>query len=338
MPARGLEGRWRRQSTTTANQGKEAYTMSANHLPPFSTNGNGHANGHANGHPPGTAKQEQGEAPQAPPNDQAGAGAKSVNPNPHPKPYFLPAGFPFDAYPRPLQLAILEVVQPCYVELVAGTANALERQAGATLTFMLLVEVIEQYQMGKLVAEVATGKPRSKDYDKQLQRLLRIVKSKEHVQKFLARLQAVRRKSFFPRFSLPPAGAPFNSPQPVAPPPFTSPPGGGNPYPPPPFSSEPAPGGPATQAGFASASGGEYPSSGDLQYCPRCYRPIVRHTHYCSHCKMQIPRSDNQPPSPQVSSAHGPMQTNATLTPLERAIRAGREAISGHGEPEEDDE
>jgi hypothetical protein len=134
-------------------------------------------------------------------------GGEPANHNVGPKPYFVPPGVPFESFPRPLQLAILEVVQPCYADLVLGAATALERQAGASLTFMLLLEVIEQYQLGKLVVDVAVGKPRSRDYDKQLRRYLRIVRSKEHVQKFVARLQAVRRKSLFPRFSLPPITA-----------------------------------------------------------------------------------------------------------------------------------
>jgi hypothetical protein len=56
--------------------------MSANHQPPFSTNGNGHANGHANGHPQSPSKQEQAEAP---PNDQAGAGCEICKSEPAPE-------------------------------------------------------------------------------------------------------------------------------------------------------------------------------------------------------------------------------------------------------------
>jgi hypothetical protein len=59
--------------------------------------------------------------------------------------------------------------------------------------------------------DVAVGKPRSREYDRELRRYLRIVRSKEHVQKFVARLQAVRRKSLLPRFSLPAPTTPMNS-------------------------------------------------------------------------------------------------------------------------------
>ena len=114
----------------------------------------------------------------------------------------MPPEIRFEMLPRQLQIAIDELIGPTYRELVLDARNALERQAGASLTLMLYLELIEQREIGRLASEVAIGKPRSKDYDKQMRRWLRIVKSKDHIQRFLMRLQAARLKSNFPRFSL----------------------------------------------------------------------------------------------------------------------------------------
>jgi len=234
---------------------------------------------------------------------------------------------------------------------------------------MLLIEVIEQYQLGKLVVDVAVGKPRSRDYDRQLRRYLRIVGSKDHIQKFIARLQAVRRKSLFPRFSLPAPTTPMNST------PF-SPPGGqpsgapthsfhqfanGGPTPAPkfdvapravdppssrdtgpaawpPHGREPMPGGSAAPAGcHAAPRSGHALSSAHVRYCGRCCGPVHQLAQLCPRCGAPLPSSADPrqavQPNPETGQGHS---SAAVQTFVNDAVRKLCEIAAEPDEPEED--
>jgi hypothetical protein len=110
-------------------------------------------------------------------------------------PDFLPDDFDFDALPAVVQRAICELVQPAYDELVAGADGALERAAGASFTFLLLLEVLDQFnltdQLGKGLKQ---GRGCRSLQDEEVFRHLRLAGAKDKVGGFLLRLRAFRAK------------------------------------------------------------------------------------------------------------------------------------------------
>jgi hypothetical protein len=105
------------------------------------------------------------------------------------RPYFIPPGISLADIPKEMQKGLFEIVQPCYEELVLGASTSLERQAGASLTFMLFLELLEQYDLGRLAENLRRSGGIGDSRDKQIDRYLRLVKSKQHVANFIARLQ-----------------------------------------------------------------------------------------------------------------------------------------------------
>lgn len=126
-----------------------------------------------------------------PTNDEQDA-AERPKRNRKSRPYFIPPGISLSEIPKEMQDGLFEIVQPCYDELVLGAATALERQAGASLTFMLFLEVLEQYDLGRLADNFRHSGGIGDNRDKQIDRYLRLVKSKQHVANFLFRLQDAR--------------------------------------------------------------------------------------------------------------------------------------------------
>jgi hypothetical protein len=106
-----------------------------------------------------------------------------------PRPYFIPPGFSISEIPQEMQKGLFEILQPCYDELVLGASTSLERQAGASLTFMLFLELLEQYDLGMLAENLRRSGGIGDSRDKQIDRYLRLVKSKQNIANFIARLQ-----------------------------------------------------------------------------------------------------------------------------------------------------
>jgi hypothetical protein len=125
---------------------------------------------------PPNAQKETAERPQGKPASRA-------------RPYFIPRGLALSQIPDEIQKGLFEIVQPCYEELVLGAATSLERQAGATLTFLLFLEILEQFDLGRLAENLGRPGGIGDNRDKQIDRYLRVVKSKQQVANFLSRLQ-----------------------------------------------------------------------------------------------------------------------------------------------------
>ena len=110
-------------------------------------------------------------------------------------PYFLPDDFDFDGLPAVVQRAICELVQPAYDELVAGAHDALERAAGASFTFLLLLEVLEQFNLtNQLDQNLKQGHGFRSLQDDDVIRHLRLAGAKDKVAGFLLRLRTFRAK------------------------------------------------------------------------------------------------------------------------------------------------
>ena len=110
-------------------------------------------------------------------------------------PCFLPDDFDYDGLPSAVQRAICELVQPAYDELVVGAHDALERGAGASFTFLLLLEVLEQFNLtDQLGQNLKQGRGYRSLQDEDLVRHLRLAGAKDKVAGFLLRLRTFRAK------------------------------------------------------------------------------------------------------------------------------------------------
>lgn len=112
-----------------------------------------------------------------------------------PRPYFIPASVDFSALPAEVQMALTEIVAPTYERLVLHADSTLERSAGVTLTFLLTLELVEQFQLGRQLDLAGTSKHVDSDErDKIIARHLRLIDSKHKQADFLVRLQTGRAK------------------------------------------------------------------------------------------------------------------------------------------------
>ena len=112
------------------------------------------------------------------------------------RPFYVPAGINFDALPEPVRVAFQAVVEPTYRDLVLGVEGPLERSAGLTLTFLVAVEVLDQYQIGQQLN--FTGDPTavgSAERDRLIGRYLRLVGAKQQAERFLLRIHDLRARN-----------------------------------------------------------------------------------------------------------------------------------------------
>lgn len=115
-----------------------------------------------------------------------------------PRPYFVPDELDWEALPRAVQVAVDELVQPAYVELVLQASTELERAAGATFVHLLFLELLEQFDLGREVARCVAGRADDTEgvspREEELRRHLRLVSQKEKAGKFLMRIHEFRLK------------------------------------------------------------------------------------------------------------------------------------------------
>src|SRR6516164_4810706 len=70
------------------------------------------------------------------------------------RPYWLPEDTEFAALPRPLQVAITEILYPAYKQLVLGAADPLERATAATFVHLLWLELLQQLELGNCLEDL----------------------------------------------------------------------------------------------------------------------------------------------------------------------------------------
>jgi hypothetical protein len=109
------------------------------------------------------------------------------------RPYFIPSSVDFSALPAGVQMALTEIVAPTYDRLVLRAASSLERSAGVTLTFLLTLEILDQFQLGRQFDLGLTSKnAEPEERSKLIARHLRLITSKQTQVDFLMRLQTAR--------------------------------------------------------------------------------------------------------------------------------------------------
>jgi hypothetical protein len=114
------------------------------------------------------------------------------------RPYFLPVDVDHDSLPEPVRIALDEIVEPAYRELVLGAATALGRSAGVSLVFLLAEEILGQFQLGgQMDFGQAPDPSRRAERDKLIAAHLRVVNSKQQTANFILRLKDLRYKPTF---------------------------------------------------------------------------------------------------------------------------------------------
>lgn len=112
-----------------------------------------------------------------------------------PRPYYLPTDIEFENLPEPVRRAYDAIVTPTYTELVLGAANALERSAGMSLTFLLSLELLHQFELGtKLHSVESPDGATAGQRDKAIARYLKIFGAKQQATNFLARTKQLRNR------------------------------------------------------------------------------------------------------------------------------------------------
>lgn len=118
-----------------------------------------------------------------------------------PRPYWIPAGVNFDAFPEQLRLAITEVINPVYRDLVLGAEGGLEKSTGISIVSLLWMELLGQIEMGEDLAD-----PRMmQDHGELINRLIRLSEAKVRASNFCQRLREYRQK-WGHSMGCPPAG------------------------------------------------------------------------------------------------------------------------------------
>jgi hypothetical protein len=123
-------------------------------------------------------------------------GKKTTPSAPPARPYWVPPEIPFETLPESVQLAFEAIIQPTYHELVLGAADSLERSAGVTLTFLLALEILDQFELGHLLNfSAGSGSSGAAERDKLIARHLRVVGAKQHAAAFLSRIREMRARN-----------------------------------------------------------------------------------------------------------------------------------------------
>ena len=115
---------------------------------------------------------------------------------PAPRPYFVPSGLDFDTLPEGLKLAIREIVDPAYSELVLGAADALERAAAVSFVHILWLELLDQQGLGTQIARHLPkgGTVTELVFEDDFNAHLRLLGAKHKAAAFLLRLREFRAK------------------------------------------------------------------------------------------------------------------------------------------------
>ena len=111
-----------------------------------------------------------------------------------PRPYFLPAGIDYQTLPQEVQAALNQIIQPAYFELVVLPKSALERAAGTSIVFLMVEELLQQFEIGRQMDLTLANTTKSDEREQEWQRHLKLVSAKQSAVNGLLRL----RKSYPP--------------------------------------------------------------------------------------------------------------------------------------------
>jgi hypothetical protein len=91
-------------------------------------------------------------------------------------------------------VAITEIVNPAYQELVLGAGDALERSAGATHVHLLWLELLHQLALGNQLENLLRSNHGFAAQADRIAQHLRLAAAKQQAGSFLLRIQAVQDK------------------------------------------------------------------------------------------------------------------------------------------------
>ena len=110
------------------------------------------------------------------------------------RPFFIPEGVDWDTLPESHRVAITAVVQPVYDEYVLQATDALERSAGSSITSCLVMELLDQLEVGGLLLGREDAKDDGLGRERLYSRLMRTMTVKQKLTDGLMRLKNQRLK------------------------------------------------------------------------------------------------------------------------------------------------
>ena len=110
------------------------------------------------------------------------------NPN---LPGWVPQGVDLALVPPEVRQAITELIEPVYRQFVLAATDALEKSLGVTVTHLLWLEVLDQFDMKRQIRDDMVLRSKGNRHDAIAQHL-RVIDAKVRVGYFLVRLQEFR--------------------------------------------------------------------------------------------------------------------------------------------------
>jgi hypothetical protein len=114
-----------------------------------------------------------------------------------PPPRWVPPGVDFNMFSSEVQIAIVEIINPLYERLVLQTDDSLEKSTGLTVVYLLWMEILNQYELGKQYMPDAFLREAASPYGDTFARQLQLVDAKTKTSYILLRLRELR-QSYVP--------------------------------------------------------------------------------------------------------------------------------------------
>jgi len=97
------------------------------------------------------------------------------------QPLWVPEGIDLSYVPVEVRQAVAEVIQPVYEQYVVGADDGLEKSLGLTLTHLLWLEVLEQFDLKREYTQVQAVLGITGNREQLMARHLRLIDSKVRV-------------------------------------------------------------------------------------------------------------------------------------------------------------
>ena len=109
------------------------------------------------------------------------------------RPYWVPAGVRLDDMPAELQAAIAAVINPVYEDVVLSSNDGLARSTGVTVCHLLWLEVLSQFELGRLVS-VTDSESSDEERQEAIAKHIRLAQAKLKASGLLLRLRDFERR------------------------------------------------------------------------------------------------------------------------------------------------
>lgn len=142
----------------------------------------------------GRSPRRSGQLPQ----QAAGSPARAIPP-PRPtdrqRPLWVPEGLDLQFVPAEVQQAVAELIEPMYRQFVIGAADGLERSIGVSLTHLLWLEILEQFDLKREYTQIDAVLNLAGNRHDRIDQHLRLVESKVRVGYFLMRIRELHEQA-----------------------------------------------------------------------------------------------------------------------------------------------